>query len=122
MGIAQRNGGRYKTQSNRLSGPFQPKPDCRQGAEWRRVKELVLIRDDYTCRRCGAQDHPDKPTHIQLTVDHIVAVSQGGLTIMSNLHTLCCDCHANKLGSKNKKAKHLLLGLQKRKTAKFGGI
>lgn len=119
MGIAQRNGGRFKNQ-NRLAGPFT-KPDCRQGPEWDRIRLLVMIRDNYTCQKCGGQDHPDRPTKIQLTVDHKLAVVQGGLTVMANLWTLCCDCHARKLGTVNKMGKNLLLGLQRKKTKRFGG-
>lgn len=51
----------------------------------------VLRRDQHTCRFCGAK----APT-VELEVDHIVPVSRGGKTVMSNLQTLCSDCNRGK--------------------------
>lgn len=54
----------------------------------------ILQRDGFRCRLCGrsAKDHPG----LELEVDHIVPVSKGGLTIESNLQTLCRDCNRGK--------------------------
>lgn len=49
-----------------------------------RVK--VLERDGYRCRRCGASKN--------LTVHHRHWRSRGGKTVLSNLLTLCEDCHS----------------------------
>lgn len=51
----------------------------------------VLRRDGYRCRACGASS-----SDIQLHVDHIVPVSHGGRTEMSNLQTLCQSCNLGK--------------------------
>lgn len=45
-------------------------------------------RDNFTCSRCGART--------MLTIDHIVPVSKGGLTVLSNLRTLCSVCNSKK--------------------------
>lgn len=54
----------------------------------------ILQRDGFRCQLCGrsAKDHPG----LELEVDHIVPVSKGGLTIESNLQTLCRDCNRGK--------------------------
>ena len=51
----------------------------------------VLRRDGHRCKFCGAG-----PPAVTLEVDHIVPVSRGGLTQMSNLQTLCSDCNQGK--------------------------
>lgn len=51
----------------------------------------VLQRDGRRCRACGAT--ADDAT---LHIDHIVPVSRGGLTEMSNLQVLCQSCNLGK--------------------------
>lgn len=46
---------------------------------------------DYTCLRCGKQE-PD----IELTVDHVVSLSQGGSNSIDNLQPLCRSCNTSK--------------------------
>lgn len=53
----------------------------------------VLKRDNYRCRICGASAIEDG---VKLEVDHIVPVSKGGLTVKSNLQTLCERCNRGK--------------------------
>ena len=52
----------------------------------------VLKRDNFTCQICGstAQDG------VKLEVDHIIPVSKGGRTELSNLQTLCDRCNRGK--------------------------
>lgn len=52
----------------------------------------VLKRDGFRCQICGrtAQDG------VKLHVDHIIPVSKGGKSEMSNLRTLCSDCNMGK--------------------------
>lgn len=52
----------------------------------------ILKRDNFRCQICGstAQDE------VKLHVDHIIPVSKGGLTIESNLRTLCDRCNMGK--------------------------
>jgi 5-methylcytosine-specific restriction endonuclease McrA len=46
---------------------------------------------DYTCPACGRRE-PD----IELTRDHIVAVSDGGTSFVENLQPLCEYCNQQK--------------------------
>lgn len=55
----------------------------------------VFTRDHYRCCICGASQKDG----ITLHVDHIIPVSKGGKTVMSNLQTLCDRCN---LGKSNK--------------------
>lgn len=61
-------------------------------AAWNAMRELVapLIysRDGYRCLLCGA----GRP----LTVDHEVAIVNGGTNDLSNLRTLCRPCNSRK--------------------------
>ena len=52
----------------------------------------VLRRDGYRCRICGASSSDGA----KLEVDHIIPVSKGGKTEMSNLQTLCMRCNRGK--------------------------
>lgn len=55
----------------------------------------VFTRDHYRCCICGASQKDGVTLH----VDHIIPVSKGGKTVMSNLQTLCDRCN---LGKSNK--------------------
>ena len=61
----------------------------RGGRPWRRKRESILIRDNYTCRVCGL-------TTKDLEVDHIINVAQGGTDDDSNLQAVCIPCHKAK--------------------------
>jgi len=57
-------------------------------AEWYRLRQIVLIRDDYTCQLCGKRSIKGMHVH------H----SDGDITNndLSNLITRCFDCHIYK--------------------------
>ncbi len=59
-----------------------------------RLRFLVLRRDSFRCRHCGAS--PAISAGVELEVDHIVAWSQGGATAFANLQTLCSRCNEGK--------------------------
>ena len=61
----------------------------RGGRPWRRKREAILIRDNYTCRVCGL-------TTKDLEVDHIINIAQGGTDDDGNLQALCIPCHKAK--------------------------
>ncbi len=61
----------------------------RGGRPWRRKREAILLRDNYTCRTCGLVTN-------DLEVDHIVNLAQGGTEDDSNLQALCVACHKAK--------------------------
>ena len=58
----------------------------------RELREKVMMRDNYMCQRCGKY----MPDEVGLHVDHIVPVSKGGKTVMSNLQVLCSKCNLSK--------------------------
>ncbi|MDO4895002.1 HNH endonuclease [Moraxella sp.] len=62
---------------------------ARGGRPWRRLKDEILARDNYTCQCCGRVGG-------KLELDHIVNVAQGGTNNKSNLQILCQSCHKTK--------------------------
>ena len=52
------------------------------------LRAAIFERDQHRCLHCGAQD--------DLSVDHIVPESKGGLLSLSNLQTLCRPCNSRK--------------------------
>lgn len=53
----------------------------------------VLARDRETCQYCGGQ-----PGRINLTIDHVIPRSQGGITVWDNVVTACRECNRKKGG------------------------
>lgn len=56
-----------------------------------RLRFLVLRRDHYRCRYCGAQ-----APAAELEVDHVVPRSRGGPDTLANLVTACIPCNRGK--------------------------
>jgi 5-methylcytosine-specific restriction protein A len=56
---------------------------------WRRLREIVIRRDQNTCQMCGQQG---------FHVDHIVPRRLGGTDELSNLQLLCVQCNLSKGG------------------------
>lgn len=62
----------------------------RGGRPWRRLRDAVARRDQYTCQMCGRVTEEGD-------CDHIVPESKGGKTEMDNLQWLCrTPCHEAK--------------------------
>ena len=57
-----------------------------------RKRFFVFKRDKYRCRMCGA-------TGVELEVDHVVPVANGGSDAIDNLQTLCFKCNRGKRDS-----------------------
>lgn len=57
-----------------------------------KMRTDILRRDGSQCRMCGAS----AATGAVLHIDHIVPVSHGGLTVQTNLQTLCQSCNLGK--------------------------
>lgn len=58
---------------------------------WDTLRRKVYRRDDYQCQNCGRWG--GEWGEYQLEAHHIVPLSQGGSNEMSNLVTLCEQCH-----------------------------
>jgi Homing endonuclease associated repeat/HNH endonuclease len=59
-----------------------------------RLRATVLLRDNCTCRMCGAS--PAKTPGVSLHVDHITPWAKSGVTALHNLQTLCSACNIGK--------------------------
>ena len=57
-----------------------------------RVRQNVLMRDNYTCQICGATVKDGA----KLEIDHIKPVSKGGTNNENNLQVLCQQCNREK--------------------------
>lgn len=55
------------------------------------VREYVFQRDGFRCRGCAKS-----PPEVQLQIDHIIPIAQGGSNDISNLQTLCKTCNRRK--------------------------
>lgn len=66
----------------------------------------VLARDRETCQYCGTQ-----PGRFQLTVDHVIPRSRGGLTTWDNVVTACRDCNHTKGGRTPDEANMVLMSV-----------
>lgn len=53
------------------------------------IREEILKRDNNKCLFCGNIE--------ELTIDHIVPISKGGMTDSNNLQTLCRNCNSKKM-------------------------
>lgn len=65
---------------------------------WNKLRKRVMYRDRYKCRKC--------PSRKDLTVDHIVAIENGGGNEIENLQTLCRACHFYKDKYKNEQTEN----------------
>ena len=56
------------------------------------LRNQVAVRDNFTCQRCGKY----MPDGVGLHVDHIIPISKGGKSVISNLQVLCSKCNGSK--------------------------
>ena len=59
-----------------------------------KLREKIKERDGYTCQICGLSNK-DEP-NLLLEIDHIIPLSQGGMTTEGNLQILCWRCNRSK--------------------------
>ncbi len=59
-----------------------------------RLRHLIMKRDSFRCRACGAS--PASDPAITLHIDHIIPLSKGGTSDPRNLQTLCSICNIGK--------------------------
>lgn len=62
-----------------------------------KLREQIKERDEYTCKLCSISIYTER--NLLLEIDHIIPLSKGGVTMESNLQTLCWRCNRSK-GSK----------------------
>lgn len=60
----------------------------------KKLREHIKERDNYTCCNCGNSVHTEP--NLLLEIDHIIPVTKGGRTEISNLQTLCWKCNRAK--------------------------
>ncbi len=62
------------------------------GAEWQRLRKVILTRDNHLCVPCYAKGRvtPAK------AVDHIKPKAKGGADDLANLQSICDECHKDK--------------------------
>ncbi len=63
--------------------------------DWERIRRRILQRDKYQCQN---QDCDAQAGTAELHVHHKKPLSEGGSNDLSNLITLCQDCHSNHHG------------------------
>jgi hypothetical protein len=60
-------------------------------SDWDDRRKRVYKRDNYTCQNCGIKG--GRKGHTKVHAHHIVPTSKGGSHNMSNLTTICRQCH-----------------------------
>lgn len=67
------------------------------------VRRAVIERDGRVCRACGRpvvvrskRGRRTRDPHNQLTLDHIIPISQGGAPTVENLRVCCRQCNMAK--------------------------
>lgn len=79
---------RKKISRSKLAITLDLKPFFERNRPSKRLKALVLQRDNFKCRTCGKSSN-----EVVLEAGHIVPVSKGGKTILENLIAQCLDCN-----------------------------
>lgn len=80
-------------------GYYVPNPAIRaENIEIKNVRQIskgkrfdVFQRDQHTCQYCGR-----RPPEIELVVDHLLPVAEGGTDDFENLVASCADCNSGK--------------------------
>lgn len=87
----EKNRRRQSKKSRVVSGKGQRRHQTREKSgypdDWDVRRKRVLRRDSFECQNCGV-------SNTTLHVHHETPISQGGGHELSNLVTVCADCHA----------------------------
>jgi 5-methylcytosine-specific restriction endonuclease McrA len=75
---------------SRIKQSFK-KPEIKRQIVTNKLKHEVWRRDNFTCQYCGKSIN-----EIELEIDHILPISKGGESVISNLQTLCVECNRTK--------------------------
>jgi len=68
--------------------------EARRGINYQAIRRQVFERDSYTCQYCGAKQGTEQWD--TMWMDHIIPISKGGKTVLSNLITACARCNNHK--------------------------
>lgn len=60
-------------------------------SDWDQRRKTVYQRDNYQCQNCGRHGGPQG--NAELHAHHIVPKSKGGTHQLTNLKTMCSNCH-----------------------------
>lgn len=63
-----------------------------ESPQWKSIRNKVLCRDNFTCQKCRDVWHPHQDRS-EFHVHHLT-YARRGLEQLSDLQTLCPDCHA----------------------------
>lgn len=66
-----------------------------RGWKLQKIRERILLHDNYTCRECGR-------VGTDLEIDHITPLHLGGAESDENRQSLCVDCHKIKSAEEEK--------------------
>jgi 5-methylcytosine-specific restriction endonuclease McrA len=66
--------------------------------DWWDMVAQVRRRDRDTCQKCGETDKEVKARSDSMDTHHIIPLSRGGRTILSNLELRCGRCHSKARG------------------------
>jgi 5-methylcytosine-specific restriction endonuclease McrA len=87
-----KNGLNYVIKQNEIKSTKEYRTKMERAKMTDSLRYDVFKRDDFRCKLCGKT----AADGITLHVDHIIPVSKGGRTTMSNLQTLCDMCNFGK--------------------------
>lgn len=76
---------------------FQESKEYQRNLMSNSLRYDILKRDGFRCVLCGKTANDG----VALEVDHIIPVSKGGKTVLSNLRTLCKECNRGKSNKYN---------------------
>jgi len=62
------------------------------GEDWASLSFKCRQRDGWRCKKCGRKPESRRDIH----ADHIIPITKGGRNKLSNLQSLCVDCHKKK--------------------------
>ncbi len=85
-----------------LNSPYDKVPAPRNTFS----RRTLFRRDGYRCQFCGCQ-----PGTEELTIDHVLPRSQGGITSWENCVLACISCNAKKANRTPEEAKMKLLSV-----------
>lgn len=80
-----------KTGAGRESSDYTSQLQNEYPKNWDSLRQQAYKRDDYQCQNCHVRGGPNGD--VELHAHHIVPISSGGNNVLSNLATLCRECH-----------------------------